>query len=138
MRRTIKEDRERIVLHSELLNDNTLLELSSNHGYMDVGVRFIESPVTGMKEHILLHMDTVKFMKHKDQLMEINEGKDAIAIFEPTGEEGYFLDRVYDTEEHEFAIPEFVDIVYSQKFPNQSISKTLQKEKRKGGVKWQI
>lgn len=132
MKKTIKEDQARLVLHQELLNDNSLLEIVADHGFMDVGVRFIESPTSGMKEHTLLHMDIVEYMHNKEELIEINEGKDAIAVFRPIGEE-YQLEGVYDTIKHEFAYADFVDIVYQKKFPNAQLKGAYRKEKTKGG-----
>ena len=116
MRNTIKEDEKRFILHRELLNDNTLLEISTNNGFVEVGVRFVDSSKKEIKEHILITMETIEFMKHQDNLIEINDNKDTIATFKPNGEE-YILEQVYDTKTHEFAISDFVDIAYNEKFP---------------------
>ena len=116
MRKTIKEDEKRFILHRELLNDNTLLEISTNNGFVEVGVRFVDSSMREIKEHILITMETIEFMKHQDNLIEINDNKDTIATFKPNGEE-YILEQVYDTKNHEFTISDFVDIAYNEKFP---------------------
>lgn len=129
MKKTIKEDQERLILQSELLNDNTLLEVVADHGNMVVGVRFVDSPLTGLREHILIKMDIVEYMKHQDKLMEINEDKTSIAIFTPT-EKGYVLKDVYDTVEHQFGYQEFVDIEYKKRFPNKSLKGQYLKEKK--------
>lgn len=115
MKRTIKEDQERLVLYRELLNDNSLLEFVAGEGQMNVVVRYIDSPTSGMKEHTLIHMNIVDFMKHQNNLLRINEDKTAIATYLPT-EDGYVLRDVYDTVEHEFGIPEFVDLEYGKRF----------------------
>ena len=117
MRKTIKEDNERLVLQRELLNDNALLEISTNNGFVEVGIRFVDSSVREIKEHILINMETVEFMKHQDNLIEINDNKDTIAIYKPVGEK-YELIQVYDVKNHQYAISDFLDIVYNEKFPN--------------------
>ena len=126
MRKTLREDRERMVLQSELLNDNSLLEYSTNHGYMDVGVRYVDS--AAIREDILLHMNIVEFMKHKEELVQKSEDGNAIAIYKPgTKPTEYVLDTVYDAQSHEFAIPEFVDLVYQKRFPNQPLKNSYVK-----------
>ena len=129
MKKTIKEDQERLILQSELLNDNTLLEVVADHGNMVVGVRFVDSPLTGLREHILIKMDIVEYMKHQDNLMEINEDRTSIAIFTPA-EEGYVLKDVYDTLEHQFGYQEFVDIEYRKRFPNKPLKGQYLKGKK--------
>ncbi len=98
---------------------------------MNVGVRFVQSPVIGIKEHILIHMNMVEYMKHHGQLIEINEGRDAIAIFQPT-EEGYELENVYDAVKHEIGYRDYASIEYKRKFPNRQQKKPYQKEFRVG------
>ena len=56
--------------------------------------------MNGITEHILIHMPTVEYMQHKDNLIELNENKDTIAIYTPHTE-GYELEQVYDTKTHE-------------------------------------
>lgn len=129
MKKTIKEDQERFVMQSELLNDNTLLEYVADHGYMVVGVRFIESPLKGMKEHILLNMDIVEYMKHRAEVIQINEDKSAIATFRPT-DDGYVLEDVYDTIEHQFGYQEFIDLEYQKRFPEQPLKGQYYKRKK--------
>ena len=120
MKKTIREDQKRLILKSEFLNDNTLLEYVADQGRMVVGVRFIESPLKGIKEHIILNMDIVEYMKHSDELIEVNEDKTAIATFQPTTE-GYVLQDVYDTVEHQFGYQEFVDLEYKKRFPTKPL-----------------
>ena len=105
------------------------IQIFDLHGNMIVGVRFVESPLTGLREHILIKMDIVEYMKHQENLMEINEDKTSIAIFTPT-EEGYVLKDVYDTVEHQFGYQEFVDIEYKKRFPNKSLKGQYLKEKK--------
>lgn len=118
MKKTIREDAQRLVLQSEMLNDNALLEITADQGFINVGVRFVESPISGIKEHVLLHMNTVEFMKHPGELIEINEDKSAIATYKPEGE-GFSIVHIYDTNSHEFASPEFIDLEYQKRFAGQ-------------------
>ena len=117
-----------MVLQSELLNDNSLLEYSTNHGYMDVGVRYVDSAASSIREDILLHMNIVEFMKHKEELVQKSEDGNTIAIYKlGTKPTEYVLDTVYDAQSHEFAIPEFVDLVYQKRFPNQPLKNSYVK-----------
>lgn len=127
MKKTIKEDNERFVMQRELINDNTLLEYTADQGYMIVGVRYVDSSSRSIKEHILLKMNIVEFMKHQQELIEVNEGKTSIAIFFPV-EDGYILREVYNTVEHEFGIPDFLDIEYQKAFPSTQIDKKYLKK----------
>ena len=129
MKKTIREDQERMILESTLLNDNTLLEYTADHGRMVVGVRFVDSPLTGIKEHILLNMNIVEYMKNKEELIEINEDSSAIATFTPT-EEGFVLKDVYDTIEHQFGYQEFVELEYKKRFPNKPLKGQYIKTKK--------
>ena len=74
-------------------------------------------------------MNIVDYMKNRESLVSINEDKTAVAIFQPTTE-GYALRTVYDTKEHEFGIPEFIDIEYQKRFPNQPLEKQYFKRKK--------
>jgi len=118
MKKTIKEDAERLVLYRELLNDNALLEFVAGEGFMNVVVRYIDSPSKSMREHTLIHMSIVDYMKHQNNLVRVNEDKTAMALYTPT-EQGYELKDVYDTIEHEFGIPEFVDLEYQKRFEKE-------------------
>ena len=125
MKKTLKEDQERLVLQSELLNDNALLEYTADRGYMIVGVRYVDG--YHIEEDIVLMMNIVDYMKHQEALIELNEDKSAIATFRPT-DEGYVLTDVYDTVEHRMGIPEFVDIEYQNRFPNKKLIKDFYKK----------
>ena len=127
MKKTIKEDQERLILKSELIDDNSLLEYVASNGKMQVGIRFVEGSST-IQEHIILSMDITKYMKHQESLIEFNEDRTAIAIFAPI-EEGYQLKNVYDITKHESRGPAFVDIEYRNRFPNKPLVKSYYKEK---------
>ncbi len=130
MKKTIREDQERFIMKSELLNDNTLLEYVAEHGNMIVGVRYIESPISGIKEDILINMDIVEFMKHQEELLEINEDKTGIAIFKPSEEGYYSLIDVYDTVEHQFGIQDFIDLEYEKRFKDKPLVGQYYKRKQ--------
>lgn len=129
MEKTIKKDQERNIIKSELLNDNTLLEFVAKNHDIIASVRYIDSPITGIRENILFKMDVADYTKHVGEIIQISEEKEAIAIFQPI-EEGYQLKQVYDTQEHQFAISEFVDLVYKKHFPTQPLKNAYIKEKK--------
>lgn len=124
MKSTIKKDRERKVIKEEYLDDNNLLEVTIEDKMVVIGIRYVESPISGIKENILLTMTPEEYMKDKDKTFMINEERNAIAIFEQR-EEGYFLRDVYETEEHSYAPSDFVDIVFKKRFPQKQLTKEL-------------
>ena len=128
MKKTIKEDRQRKVIKEELLNDNLILEYTQEKDKIIVGVRFVDSPISGIKEHILATYDVAEYTEHIGELIQISEDKSAVALFKPI-EGGYQLYRVYDTEEHSSEVDDFIDIVYDKKFPHQPLNKQLVKKK---------
>lgn len=125
MRKTIKADKSRKILKEEFLNDNALLEstMEDNRDILVV-VRFVEGPSSGIKEHILTKMNVYDYMSEYNNLVKKSKDSSTIAIFNKT-EEGYQLNRVYDVNKHEFALEEFIDIVYEDKFPELALDKHL-------------
>lgn len=124
MKDTIRKDRERKVIEEEYLDDNTLLEVTLEDKKVVIGIRFVDSPVSGIKEHILHTMTVEDYMKNKDKTIMINEERNAIAIF-GRNEEGYYLENVYETEEHSFSPSDFADIVFMKRFPQKKLTKNL-------------
>lgn len=124
MKDTIKKDRERKVIKEEYLDDNTLLEVTLEDKKVTISVRYVESPVHGIKEHILLTMTVEEYTKSKDKFIMINEERNAIAIFERKGEV-FFLRSVYETEEHSFSAADFTDLVFKKRFPQKQLTKEL-------------
>ena len=125
MKKTIKEELNRQILKQTLINDNTLLEIESNKRNIIISVRFVEG--LGIKEHVLTHMDVAVFTDHIDEIIQFNEDKSAIAIFQLV--DGVLvLANVYDTLKHQFAISDFIDIVYRLKFPDKPLNKQLMKK----------
>ena len=114
-------------MQSELINDNALLEYTADHGYMMVTVRYVNSTTSGIREHVLIRMNIVEFMKHQQHLLQMNEDHSAIAIFKPT-KDGYALDGIYNTQEHEFGMPDFLDLEYKKAFSKGTIEKTYIKK----------
>ena len=129
MKKTIKADKSRKILQEEFLNDNSLLELTmEDNRDILVGIRFVEGVGFGIKEHILTKMSIYDYLSEYSNLVKISEDSSAIAIFNKT-KAGYQLDRLYDLEEHAFALDEFIDIVFEKKFPKLSLDKYLVLEK---------
>ena len=129
MKQTIKKDRERNIIKRELLDDNTLLEVELDNGQVIVTVRFVNSSLREIKEHTLLRMGEEEFKEHGVEVLQVSDAKDAIAIFKVAGEE-YHLEQVYDIKEHEFGIPEFLDIIYQKKFPSHPLKNEYVKERK--------
>lgn len=129
MKKTIKADKSRKILQEEFLNDNSLLELTmEDNRDILVGIRFVEGVGFGIKEHILTKMSIYDYLSEYSNLVKISEDSSAIAIFNKT-KAGYQLDRLYNLEEHAFALDEFIDIVFEKKFPKLSLDKYLVLEK---------
>ena len=113
MKKTIKDDQNRLILKSEMINDNALLEVVADEGYIFLSVRYVK--YAKINEVILLKMDIVDYMKNQENLIEFNEDKSAIAIFRPH-EEGFAIDNVYDLVNHESSGPSDAKYVYPNKF----------------------
>ena len=123
MKKTIKEDKERIIIKEEFINDNTLLEYVKEDNNVIIGIRYIESPIGGIKENILVRIKKEDFTDIHN-FFKIDSQKSTIAIFNAK-EDGYQLTKVYDIEEHSLVSEEFMDIVYNKKFPKQPLDKHL-------------
>ena len=88
-----------------------------------IGIRYIESPIGGIKENILVRIKKEDFTDIHN-FFKIDSQKSTIAIFNAK-EDGYQLTKVYDIEEHSLVSEEFMDIVYNKKFPKQPLDKHL-------------
>ena len=125
MKKTIKADKKRKILKEEFLNDNALLQATMEENRdVTIGVRFVEHPLVGIKKHILTRLSIYDYMSDYDNLIKIANDSSAVAVFTKT-DEGLQLDRLYDAEEHEFALSEFIDIVYEKRFPELALDKHL-------------
>jgi len=118
MEKTIKEENEREVIAKHYLNDNAILEgqlLKEEKGYVKVVVRYISS--MSIRESFLTKLSIPEFFQNFSDFIEINQEEDAIALFTKV-EDGYQLEKIYNPKKHEFAISEFIDLVYAEKFPS--------------------
>lgn len=125
MKKTIKEDNARRILESRYLNDNTLLEFVLEGNQVVANIRYVSGVVSGIREITLTTMSLEDYANNLSRIIEENETKDAIAIFKRDEDGNYELRNVFDVEEHSYAILEFMDIVYSKKFPNKKLDKNL-------------
>ncbi len=125
MKKTIKEDNSRKILESRYLNDNTLLEYVLEGDQVTASIRYVSGVISGIKEITLTTMSLEDYAKNLSKIIEENEEKNAIAIFKRDEQGNYELRNVFDVEEHSYAILEFLDIVYSKKFPNKQLNKNL-------------
>lgn len=125
MKKTIKEDNARRILESRYLNDNTLLEFVLEGNQVVANIRYVSGVVSGIREITLTTMSLEDYANNLSKIIEENKDKDAIAIFKRDEDGNYELRNVFDVEEHSYAILEFMDIVYSKKFPNKKLDKNL-------------
>jgi len=124
MEKTIEKDLKRKIIYSRLINENTLLEYYYKNHDVYISVRFVDSEVSGIKEHILKVMKAEDFSIDILNTIEINEDCSCIALFDKV-EEGFQLRDVYYTDEHNFECSEFIDLAYAKKFPNKKLNKRL-------------
>lgn len=125
MKKTIKADKNRKILKEEYLNDNTLLEIvMEDDRNIIVSVRFVEGSSNTIREHVLTKMTIYDYLSDYNDLIKKSADSSAIAIFVKT-KEGLQLNRFYNIEEHAFALDEFIDIVYEEKFPKLVLDKHL-------------
>ena len=119
MKKTIKKDMERISIYQTFINENTLLEsVLEEDEKVSIVVRYVDNPVSGIKEHCLARVGMEAYQDYLENFLEINDEADAIALFTPT-REGLQLDRLYDTKNHRFASEEFMDLEYKERFHKQ-------------------
>lgn len=122
MNNTIKADNERKVIKQEYLNDNALLEVIEVDESIKICVRFIEE--NKIKEHTLIIMTKEKYNREGQFRIIVSEDNKKIALFCRAGD-GYQLERLYDLEEHEFAVCDFMDIEYRNHFKKPVLNKCL-------------
>lgn len=127
MKKTIKEDNQRTVIKQEYLNNNSLLEISIVDGKIEVTIRFIEGK--SIKEHILTIMSVEDFLLEKDTYRISEDGK-KMALFKTKNDE-YYLERLYDLEEHEFTVCDFMDLEYRKHFTIPVLNEHLSYKKVK-------
>ena len=121
MENKIKDDLNRKILYQRLINDNTLLEYVLKNDKVLVCIRFVESPTSGIKEHVLKILEDDEIDTVNNSIV-VNEDNSAIAIFKK-GNNKYQLNGVYYTDEHAFIPCDFVDIAYKEKFSEKKLIK---------------
>ena len=121
MKKTIKEDKERLIIKEELIGDNNLIQYEYNpqNDIVLLGVRFIED--CSIKEHIITYLTIHQYAKELDKIVRFNEDNNAIAIFKKDNDE-YVLQNFYNLETHDFSCIDFMDLEYNNKFPNNKIN----------------
>lgn len=121
MKNTIREDNQRKVIKQEYLNENSLQEVALVDGKIQITIRFVEGK--SIKEHTLTIMTPEELLNEENTFKVSDDGK-KIALFRKKGDE-YTLDRLYDLEEHEFAVSDFMDIEYKKHFKTPVLNKYL-------------
>ena len=135
MKKTIKEDLERIVIKEKLLDNNSLIQYECNRDDKTVSlvVRYIKNNT--IKEDIITTMTLDEYINELDNIVKINKNDSAIAIFKKETYNNVFneytLRDCYDLKDHSFAIIDFLDIEYNEKFPNNKVDKYLVVKKKK-------
>ena len=126
MKKTIREEVEKYVIHADLINDNTLVEcVLDEEDQVTVSIRHVEG--NKIVEQILARISLVQYTDYFQELFEMNEFRDSIAIFKKEGE-GFQLDRIFDLKDYRFTSDEYKDLMYKRKFPNKQLTKELIKK----------
>ena len=126
MKKNIVDEIRRFVIHSDLINDNTLMEcVLEDDDIVSVSIRHIEH--NKIVEHTLARISLSQYAECFQPLFEINEKRDTIAIFKNVGKE-FQLDRLYDLNNYSFISGEFLDLMYKRKFPNKKLTNELKKK----------
>lgn len=130
MKNTIKSDNERLIIKEELLDDNSLLqyEYDRENDKVLLAIRFIKHHT--IQEHILTILSIHEYASELDDRVKINEDHTSIAIFDKKDND-YVLRDCYNLQEHNYAINDFVDIEFNNKFPNIKINNYLVLKKKK-------
>lgn len=124
MKKSIREERSRIVIKEDMIEDNSLLQYIASPNGIDISVRFIDTATNSIKDHLLKAVPIEEFEDFLDRGLQINESQDTIAIFKKT-EKGMQLERLYYLSEHNFEECDFLAMAYQKKFPNQPLNKYL-------------
>ena len=126
MKKTIKSDNERNIIKQFYINDNTLvqIEFDKETELVIISLRYVEDPISGIKETILTKMQMDEYIESFEQLVRVNEDKNSIAVLKKFGKE-YRLERLYDVENHQYIPEDYKDIVFKEKFKSFSLNKEL-------------
>ena len=134
MKKTIKEEQERIIIREEILDDNSLMqyEFDKNINKVVLVVRFVKNNT--IKEHVLTTMTLKEYTDELNRLVKINVNNTAIALFKKEAHEAYneyTLYNCYKLKEHDFSLVDFVDLEYKKYFPNNKGEKCFVINKKK-------
>lgn len=128
MEQTIKKDNERKVIKQEYLNENSLCETVVIDNSIRISIRFIEH--SSVKEHIITTLPAEVYLTESEDRIRISEDGRMLAVFSKRKEE-FFLNRLYDLEEHCFSVPDFIDIEYKKHFQSPKLDSHLTYQKVK-------
>ena len=123
MKRTIREDLEEKYIRTVLIDDNHLLIYTENEytqNKVDVRVRTVEG--CAIRDHYITSMTMKDFKERRQDLIEVNKDITAIAAYRIDEDNKKRLDNLYIFDVNEYAIPDFIDIQYSQYFPEYEVS----------------
>lgn len=113
MKKTIKDDQERIILGQQYLDDNNLLEYRVDDREISLSVRYIEN--NKINEIILTKMLYEDYINDLNNLVKINDNNTAVAIYKRNNNE-YYLKKIYKTKNHSLSVSNFIDKEYDMYF----------------------
>lgn len=123
MKRTIKEDLEEKYIRAVLIDDNHLLIYTENEyteNKVDVRIRTVEGGA--IRDHFITSMPMKYFRERRQDLIEVNKDITAIAAYRIDEDNKKRLENLYIFNVDDSVIPEFMDIQYSQYFPEYEVS----------------
>jgi len=138
MKKTIKEENKRNIIHSDYINDNMVLECVYNEekDSVTIGIRYIKE--NSIHETIFTTVSMGEYMESFSELIRVSEKSDTIAIFKKIGTD-FELNSIYDINEQSMIPEDFKEIVFKQKFPKLELGRNLVLRKKNdgGAVYWQ-
>ena len=138
MKKTIKQENKRNIIHSDYINDNMVLECVYNEekDSVTIGIRYIKE--NSIHETIFTTVSMGEYMESFSELIRVSEKSDTIAIFKKIGTD-FELNSIYDINEQSMIPEDFKEIVFKQKFPKLELGRNLVLRKKNdgGAVYWQ-
>ena len=128
MRKNIKEELEEQYLRAVLINDDNLLIYTENEyvdNRVDMKVRYVDR--NRIIEQYITSFTREEFLTKRDELIEINDDRTAIATYKEQDEQ-LKLDRLYMLDTHWFGASDFIDLEYNRYFPENNLSYELIKK----------
>lgn len=138
MKKTIKKEMEKNIIHSNYIDDNLLLECVYDEERDSVTIRVCYIKGNSIQETIFTTISMDSYMESFSELVRVSEQKDTIAVFKKQ-DSLLTLDKVYDIKEHSMIPEDFKDVVFKQKFPQEELGNNLvlKKTNSGGGINWQ-